>query len=73
MKKLFFIGAVCLLSSFVPPTTTPTEFNINETINTLEDMEEWLEWDIQRGKVDSNVGKLYLINIENCLYRLKQL
>lgn len=71
MKKILIIGLLLLLSSFVP-STTPAQFNINETVNTLEDMKEWLEWDIQRGKIESNIGTLYIINVDNCLDRLKQ-
>jgi hypothetical protein len=71
MKKILMIGLLLLLSSFVPPTTTPTQFNINETINTLEDMKEWLQWDIEQEKIESNIGKLYIINIDNCINRLK--
>ena len=47
-------------------------YDITETVNTLEDMKEWLSWDIKTGAINSNIGTLYMINITNCLDRLKK-
>lgn len=36
----------------------------SEAINTLDDLTEWIEWDIAEGRTDSVVGYSYLENIE---------
>jgi hypothetical protein len=39
----------------------------NETINTAEDMIEWIEWDVENGYVDSTRGDTYIDNLEQII------
>ena len=41
-----------------------------ETINTLEDMREWLLYDIEEGKMDST-AYWYLTNLDACINDLR--
>jgi len=47
--------------------TAPTDHDVLEATNTLEDMKEWMEWDIQNETIDSATGNTYLYNIEKCI------
>jgi len=67
MKNLLLV--ILLLCSIQTKAQT---YEVNEAVNTLEDMKEWLSWDIETGAINSNIGKLYMINIGNCLDRLKK-
>ncbi len=55
------------LSSF----TTIEMHKLNEAINTLEDMHEWIEYDTSNGLVDSTIADTYLINLESTITNLK--
>ena len=58
-----------MLSSCAPVTTNratdfPCHFsNHREMVNTMEDMVEWIEWDIAEGRVDSTTGQQYIQNL----------
>ena len=43
-----------------------------ETINTLEDVREWVEWDIQEGYTDSLRGYTYIHNIDQVLNNINK-
>ena len=55
------------LSSF----TTIEMHKLNEAINTLEDMHEWVQYDCSNGLVDSTIADTYLINLEATITNLK--
>jgi hypothetical protein len=42
-----------------------------EVINTLEDMQEWMEWDVQTGKIDSSLAHTYIYNMDIAIRKLK--
>lgn len=42
-----------------------------ETINTLEDMVEWMQADVENGKINSSVGEDYVDNISDVILVLK--
>ena len=42
-----------------------------EAINTLEDMKEWITYDIEECRVDSITGATYIYNINQVLSDLK--
>ena len=48
---------------------TPTDNR--EAINTLEDMKEWITYDIEECRVDSITGATYIYNINQVLSDLK--
>ena len=43
-----------------------------EVINTLEDMKEWMEWDVINGDLDSNKANIYKVNINRCITKLNR-
>ena len=59
-------SAMLNISEDTIPAVTDEDviWELFETLSTLEDMEEWLEWDIQEGRVDAQVAETYLHNIE---------
>ena len=38
-----------------------------EAINTAEDMIEWIEHDVESGKVDSTIADTYVMNLEQII------
>jgi len=69
MKNLIIIATLLLLSSFVGQ---PDEYQILETINTLEDLKEWIEYDAQSNLLDEKIADTYIYNIDECLARLNK-
>ena len=43
----------------------------NEVVNTAEDMIEWIDWDIEEGKVDSAIANTYVINLKEIINTVK--
>ena len=68
MKKILTIVILLTLFGF----TSTSTFNITETISDLEDMKEWMQYDIKTEAVDSVVGVLYISKIDICIQRLSQ-
>jgi len=69
MKKILIIPVVIILLSFASSKPN-NNFQINEAINTLEDMKEWMMWDMYTGDIDSMKGALYIKNIESTILKL---
>jgi len=44
--------------------------NIVETSNTAEDMIEWIEHDLEAGKIDSSTADTYIDNLEGIIIDL---
>ncbi|MHA2039151.1 MAG: hypothetical protein ACW98X_22215 [Promethearchaeota archaeon] len=68
MKTLLFVLSICAITTINRDITT---HNHIEPINTLEDMIEWMQWDIEQGAVDSIVGVLYIENMERTIQQLR--
>lgn len=45
---------------------------LRESIHTLEDMKEWMKYDIESGVIDSINGEAYILNINETLNTLRQ-
>tara|TARA_R110002096_G_scaffold99456_2_gene220323 strand:+ start:987 stop:1196 length:210 start_codon:yes stop_codon:yes gene_type:complete len=43
-----------------------------EVINTLEDMKEWMDWDVINGDLDSSKADIYKENINRCITKLNR-
>jgi hypothetical protein len=43
-----------------------------EVINTLEDMKEWMDWDVINGDLDSDKADIYKENINRCITKLNR-
>ena len=42
-------------------------YNLAEVINTAEDMIEWINYDVENEKVDSEIAKTYIDNLEEII------
>lgn len=50
-----------------------TNYNALEAISDLEDMKEWISWDIEEGKIDSLVGNLLIENLDVTIQTLDRI
>ena len=67
-NKGIVIGVLfLLLTSF----SSIENHNTTEAINTLEDLQEWIEADVSNGLIDSTIADSYLYNLEEAANRLK--
>ena len=65
MKKYIPYYLALILLSLLLIAFTPGEPTRNpEVINTLDDLAEFIAWDIEEGKLDSISGQTYLDNIK---------
>ena len=44
-----------------------------ESVNTLEDMIEWVRWDIKNGEIRAEIGQSYVENLIELLSRLEDI
>jgi hypothetical protein len=70
MKKMLIMPVILIILLSFASSKPNNNFQINEAINTLEDMKEWMEWDMYVGDIDSIKGALYIENIESTLVLL---
>jgi len=73
MKNLLTVLLVLLVISLTSFTKEENPSHIRESINTLEDMKEWMLYDIELNDIDKEKGSLYIRNIDLVLLRLNQL
>ena len=43
----------------------------NEVVNTVEDMIEWIDYDVENGKLDSTIADTYVINLKEIINTVK--
>jgi len=67
MKSTLFTLMALALFSF-----SPTNRNIDESINTLEDIQEWIASDVDDGYTDGERGASYILNIDQVIKRLNK-
>jgi len=73
IKKTLFVGAILSSLAFTSVDYRNYNENYRETVNTLEDLQEWIAWDIKSGDIKPCIGVGYLENIDECLSRLENL
>ena len=74
IKKTLFVGVIASCFAFTNGNfTLKSDLDYIETVNTLEDLQEWIVQDIQNGQVNQMIGETYLENIDQCLSRLEDL
>jgi len=78
MKKIKLTVASLLLSGVIVGETHWTDNKVVmeqndhvEAINTIEDLIEWMNSDINNLVIDQEVGQLYVENFEDLLFRIK--
>ena len=45
--------------------------NTSEIVNTVEDMIEWISYDVENGKTDSIIADTYIDNLEQIIKEIK--
>ena len=71
MKNLIILVLLSfIMCSFTSRSTY--NYNLSELEITLEDMNEWVVFDVENGVVDSTIGDTYVDNINRCLKHLKE-
>tara|TARA_R110000868_G_scaffold38320_1_gene134317 strand:+ start:7784 stop:8020 length:237 start_codon:yes stop_codon:yes gene_type:complete len=74
MKKLLTVLlTLVVLSLFSFSPSQKDDFNIRESINILEDMKEWMLYDIEINDIDKEKGLLYIENIDIVTKKLNTL
>lgn len=68
LQKLSIVSLILILFSF----TTPQEPEIRETVNTLEDLIEYIEYDVEGGNIDPATADTYIYNLDLCIERLNK-
>ena len=78
MKKIKLTVASLLLSGVIVGETHWTDNKVVmeqndhvEAINTIEDLIEWMNSDIDNVVIDQEVGELYVENFQELLFRIK--
>ena len=78
MKKIKLTVASILLSGVIIGESHWTDNKVVmeqndhvEAINTIEDLIEWMNSDINNLVIDQEVGQLYVENFEDLLFRIK--
>ena len=66
-KSMTWVLLFVVLTSF----SSIQLYKLNEAINTLEDMHEWVRYDASNGLVDSTIADTYLVNLEATIANLK--
>ena len=59
-----FSGAYLLLVIMLLSLSYWESNAIHRDTSTVEDMIEWMEWDIEEGRIDSTIGETYLWNLK---------
>ena len=65
MKKIIMTIGVFAIMSFGHQKYENWKFN--EIMNTLADMEEWMNEDIFNGRIDKELGEMYIENINQVI------
>tara|TARA_R100000234_G_scaffold31041_1_gene18253 strand:+ start:205 stop:450 length:246 start_codon:yes stop_codon:yes gene_type:complete len=74
IKKTLFVGVIASCFAFTNGNfTLKGDIDYIETVNTLQDLREWVNWDIKSGDIEPCIGVGYLENIEAALSRLEDL
>ena len=78
MKKVKITVAALLLSGMsyaqqVANDSITKKVAYIESVNTIEDMIEWMRWDIKTGAVEPEVGQSYVESLMSLLSRLEDI
>ena len=63
MKKIFLSIATLSLMSFTS-VKLYHDYKLSESLNTIQDMKEWMKQDIESGNITPELGQTYIDNLE---------
>tara|TARA_R110002012_G_scaffold299580_1_gene498765 strand:- start:365 stop:583 length:219 start_codon:yes stop_codon:yes gene_type:complete len=69
MKKFIVILLIPIFCSCAP-TKVAQEYERIELINDLEDLKEFIAWDVENARIDTNLAQSYIEVIDNRLLTL---
>ena len=61
------------LEGIATSNTFKAQWAYVESVNTIEDMVEWMRWDIKTGAVEPEVGRSYVESLMSLLSRLEDI
>ena len=78
MEKIKITVAALLISSVgysqrVPSDSLTRHIAYIESVNTIEDMIEWMRWDIKNDEIRAEIGQSYVENLIELLSRLEDI
>ena len=69
MKKILIAVGALGVMSFTTNQLINT-WQLNEAINDVQDLQEWMQEDINNGRLDESVGSDYLQTLQEAEYRM---
>ena len=63
MKRLIIPIGILALMSFTS-VKLYNDYKLSESLNTIQDMKEWMMQDIESGNIDPKLGQTYIDNLE---------
>ena len=79
MKKIkltvltLLLGGMCYSQNQVKNDSLTKQIMYIESVNTIEDMIEWMESDIKNSIIDQKIGELYVQNMVDLLSKLEDI
>jgi hypothetical protein len=79
MKKIkltvltLLLGGMCYSQNQVKNDSLTKQIMYIESVNTIEDMIEWMESDIKNSIIDKEIGELYVQNMVDLLSKLEDI
>jgi len=79
MKKIkltvltLLLGGMCYSQNQVKNDSLTKQIMYIESVNTIEDMIEWMESDIKNSIIDQEIGELYVQNMVDLLSKLEDI
>ena len=79
MKKIkltvaaLLLGGTCYSQVQIKDDALTKKIAYVESVNTLEDMIEWVRWDIKNGEIRAEIGQSYVENLYSLLSRLEDI
>jgi|TARA_Y100000289_G_scaffold12196_1_gene11305 hypothetical protein len=79
MKKIkltvltLLLGSMCYGQIQVKDDALTKKIAYVESVNTIQDIIEWMHWDVENGQVGKEVGELYIKNLYSLLSRLEDI
>jgi hypothetical protein len=68
-RNILVISGVTILFSFTT-TKIDNQFELNEIQNTAEDMIEWINYDVENGKIYKEYAEMYIENLNEIIERV---
>ena len=72
MKRIIITIGALMAMSFTPQLIN-NNYELQEIKNDMYDYIQWMQQDIESGKINTEIGELYIENFENTLKRLNNI